>query len=256
MHVAVGELGRGPRSETHGVARPRPDDERELSVVADHAGAQALGASTEARRRASLGSVPGWQRPRQLRARARIALYVFLGTVLTTLVVSLIMPKQYTASTAVVIDVKSPDPVAGMVLPGLMTPGYMATQVDIINSDRVAQRVVKLLKLDENPTIKEQWQDATEGKGSLTVWLGNLLQKKLDVKPSRESNVININFSGADPGFAAAIANAFARAYVDVNLELKVEPARQYHVLVDELVPRHRKRGRPDRPPSPVLSQK
>ena len=175
-----------------------------------------------------------------LRARARIALYVFLGTVLTTLVVSLVMPKQYTASTAVVIDVKSPDPVAGMVLPGLMTPGYMATQVDIINSDRVAQRVVKLLKLDENPTIKEQWQDATEGKGSLTVWLGNLLQKKLDVKPSRESNVININFSGADPGFAAAIANAFARAYVDVNLELKVEPARQYAAWFDEQVRQHR----------------
>ena len=110
-----------------------------------------------------------------LRARARIALYVFLGTVLTTLVVSLIMPKQYTASTAVVIDVKSPDPVAGMVLPGLMTPGYMATQVDIINSDRVAQRVVRMLKLDENPTIKEQWQDDTEGKGSIAAWLGKLL---------------------------------------------------------------------------------
>lgn len=175
-----------------------------------------------------------------LRARARIALYVFLGTVLTTLVVSLVMPKQYTASTAVVIDVKSPDPVAGMVLPGLMTPGYMATQVDIINSDRVAQRVVKLLKLDENPTIKEQWQEATEGKGSVTVWLAELLQKKLDVKPSRESNVININFSGAEPAFAAAIANAFARAYIDVNLELKVEPAKQYANWFDEQVRQHR----------------
>lgn len=162
-----------------------------------------------------------------LRARARIALYIFLATVLTTLVVSLLLPKQYTASTAVVIDVKSPDPIAGMVLPGLISPGYMATQVDIINSERVAQRVVKLLRMDESPAIKEQWQEATEGKGSITVWLANLLQKKLEVKPSRESNVININYSGADPGFAAAVANAFAQAYIDVNLDLKVEPARQ-----------------------------
>jgi chain length determinant protein EpsF len=177
-----------------------------------------------------------------LRARARIALYVFLGTVLTTLIVSLVMPKSYTASTSVVIDVKSPDPVAGMVLPGLMTPGYMATQVDIINSDRVAQRVVKLLRMDESPAIKEQWQEATEGKGSLVVWLASLLQKKLDVKPSRESNVISINFSGADPGFVAAVANAFSQAYIDINLELKVEPARQYANWFDEQTRLHRDR--------------
>ena len=162
-----------------------------------------------------------------LRARARLALYTLLATVLTTLVVSLLLPKQYTASTAVVIDVKSPDPIAGMVLPGMISPGYMATQVDIITSDRVAQHVVKMLHMDESPVIKEQWQEASEGKGDITVWLANLLQKKLDVKPSRESNVININFSGADPKFTAAVANAFAQAYVDVNLELKVEPARQ-----------------------------
>ena len=162
-----------------------------------------------------------------LQARARVALYTLLATVLTTLVVSLIMPKQYTASTAVVIDVKSPDPIVGMVLPGLISPGYMATQVDIINSDRVAQRVVKLLRMDQSPVIREQWQDGTEGKGDIVVWLANLLQKKLDVKPSRESNLININYSGAEPAFAAAVANGFAQAYIDVNLDLKVEPARQ-----------------------------
>ena len=162
-----------------------------------------------------------------LRARARVAIYILFATVLTTLVISLLLPKQYTASTAIVIDVKSPDPIAGIVLPGMISPGYMATQVDIISSDRVAQRVVKLLRMDESPLIKQQWADETEGKGTLIVWLANLLQKKLDVKPSRESNVINIDFSGADPAFAAAVANAFAQSYIDVNLELKVEPARQ-----------------------------
>lgn len=162
-----------------------------------------------------------------LRARARVALYTLLATVLTTLVVSLLLPKQYTAGTGVVIDVKSPDPIMGMVLPGMISPGYMATQVDIINSDRVSQRVVKLLRLDENPTIQEEWKDDTEGKGDIVVWLATLLQKKLDVKPSRESNVININYTGADPAFAAALANAYAQAFIDVSLDLKVEPARQ-----------------------------
>ena len=127
-----------------------------------------------------------------------------------------------------------------MVLPAMMAPGYMATQVDIINSDRVAQRVVKSLRLDESPMIKEQWREATEGKGKLDVWLADLLQNNLDVKPSRESNVISISFKGADPRFAAGIANAFAQSYIDVNLELKVEPAKQYAAWFDGQVKQSR----------------
>lgn len=161
-------------------------------------------------------------------ARRKIAIFALLATVVVTLVVSLILPKSYTGTASVVVDVKSPDPIAGMVLQGMIAPGYMATQVDIINSDRVAQRVVRLLKLDQVPEIQEQWRDDTEGKGDIAVWLGGLLQKKLDVRPSRESNVINIGFKGADPGFAAAVANAFAQAYIDTTIDLKVEPAKQY----------------------------
>jgi polysaccharide biosynthesis transport protein len=163
-----------------------------------------------------------------LRARYKVAVFTALFVITATLIISALLPKQYAASTAVVVDVKSPDPLAGMVLPGLAAPGYMATQIDIINSDRVAQRVVKLLRMDESPAIKEQWIKATNGEGNLTVWLGDLLKQKLDVKPSRDSNVINITYSGTDPAFVAAVANAFAQAYIDINLDLKVEPARQY----------------------------
>jgi chain length determinant protein EpsF len=162
-----------------------------------------------------------------LRARYKAVIFTLLFVVTATLVISLLLPKQYTASTAVVVDVKSPDPLAG-ILPGLATPGYMATQMDIINSDRVAQRVVKLLRMDESASIKEQWVDATEGKGDLVAWLAGLLKQKLDLKPARDSNVINIDFTANDPGFAAAVANAFAQAYIAINLELRVEPARQY----------------------------
>lgn len=162
-----------------------------------------------------------------LRARYKLVFFVLLGTVTATLVVSLLLPKQYTATAAVVVDTKSPDPIVG-ILPALAMPGYMATQVDIIGSDRVAQKVVKLLRLDANPTVRAQWMEATKGKGRLEVWLADLLQRKLEVKPARESNVIAIGYKGGDPAFAAAIANAFAQAYIETNIELKVEPARQY----------------------------
>ncbi|MFT3850642.1 MAG: chain length determinant protein EpsF [Propionivibrio sp.] len=169
-----------------------------------------------------------------LRVRWRTVLYSAALAACAALAVSLLLPRQYTAATAVVIDVKSPDPIAGLVLPGMISPSYMATQVDIINSDRVARRVVERLRLDQDPELVEQWRAATQGQGDLTAWLASRLQAGLDVKPSRESNVINIAFKAARPDAAARIANAFAQAFIDVNLELKVEPARQNAAWFEE----------------------
>src|SRR5882762_6627197 len=151
-----------------------------------------------------------WQFLLILRARFAMVLLILLATVATVVAASLVLPKKYTATAAVVM------------------PGYMATQRDIITSDRVAQKVVKLLKLDEVPGKKEQWLERTRGKGSLVAWLGDGLQKRLDVKPSRESNVIDISYKASEPAFAAAVANAFAQAYIDASIELRTDPARQY----------------------------
>lgn len=167
-------------------------------------------------------------------ARRKLALSIFGVTVLTTLVISLILPKEYTATTSLVVDVKSPDPIAGMLMQGMMTPGYMATQIDIINSERVAKRVVKLLGFEKSAEAVAKWQEDGEGKGTLEGYYADFLQKKLDIKPSRESNVINVSFSGSDPQFAAAVANAFAQAYIDTSIEMKVEPARQYSAWFEE----------------------
>ena len=161
-----------------------------------------------------------------LRSRYRIALLAMAVTMALTLVVSLLLPKRYVANTAVVVDIKTPDPLGGVLLPPTAMPSYIPTQIDIINSERVAQRVVKLLKLDQNQAVREQWMEATGGRGRLDVWLAQLLQSRLVAKPSRESNVINITYSSEDAGFSAAIANAFAQAYIDTTVELKADPAR------------------------------
>ena len=171
---------------------------------------------------------------RVLLARWKAIVFTLLGTVLVTLAVSLLLPKQYTATTSLVVDFKGMDPVLGVMLPAQLMPGYMATQVDIIQSHKVAADVVRTLKLADNPTAREQWQEATDGKGTPQDWLADVLLKKLDVKPSRESNVVDINYTGTDPEFAAAIANAFASAYIRTNLELRVDPARQTAAFFDE----------------------
>ncbi len=168
-----------------------------------------------------------------LRARWMIivlALQLALGTAAA---LNLLLPKKYSAAASVLLDVKTPDPISGGISPGMMSPAYMATQVDVIQSDRVAQKVVRGLRLAENPATRSQWMEATGGAGSYERWLADLVQGSLEVKPSRESNVISIAYKSVDPKFAAALANAFAQAYVDVTLEMRVEPARQYTGFFD-----------------------
>ena len=162
-----------------------------------------------------------------LRARKWAALLVFLLVVVTTVVVSLLLPKQYTAAASIVVDVK-PDPVSLGAYPSAALPGFMATQVDIITSDRVALRVIRDLKLLDNPQLRQQWQEEAQGKGTVEQWLVDLLQRKLDVKPSRESNVIQVGYQSPDGRFAAGLANAFAQAYIATTLELRVDPAKQF----------------------------
>ena len=105
-----------------------------------------------------------------LRAHYKIALFVALATIAIALAVTLLLPKRYTAATSVLVDVKSPDPIVAMML-----PSSLATQVDIINSQRVALRVVRTLGLVDAPGVRDQWARATDGKGTPETWLADLL---------------------------------------------------------------------------------
>ncbi len=163
-----------------------------------------------------------------LRSRIWIIVLTFLVTVGVTLIISLLMPKTYTAATSMVIGFKGgDDPLAGTLLPAQMLPAYMATQLDIIASHKVALDAVDQLKLDKNPEAREQFEKATEGRGSIRDWLADVLLKGMKIRPSAESSLIQLSYSSTDPVFSASVANAFAQAYIKTNLQLKVDPAKQ-----------------------------
>lgn len=167
-----------------------------------------------------------------LRARWKIALTTLLLIVGVTAAVNLLLPARYTAISTVVVDGK-PDPVSSMLYGGGPSPAYLATQINVLESERVAARVVQTLKLAEAPLMRQRWLEATDGKGDIVVWIGNLLQQSLDVTPTKDSNVIAVSFESSEPGFAAAIANAFVQAYIDTTVEMRTDPAKQYSTFFD-----------------------
>jgi succinoglycan biosynthesis transport protein ExoP len=162
-----------------------------------------------------------------LLARKKIILATLAVTVLLTLGYSLVQSKTYKATASVLLNYKGVDPLTGLTMPGQLLPGYMATQIDIISSKNVALRVVDALKLASSPAVVAQFNAAADGRGTVRDWLADLLLKKLEIVPSRESSVVEISFKGADPQFVAAVANAFADEYQKISVQLKTEPMKK-----------------------------
>jgi polysaccharide biosynthesis transport protein len=162
-----------------------------------------------------------------VKSRAKLVLFLTLAFFIVALGVSLVLPKNYTATTSMVINYKGIDPVTGLSMQAQLMPGFMATQMEIIASHAVALKVVKNLHLDEATVIQNQFRAAKHENTTLEDWLADLLVKGLKVKPSKESSIIEISYTGSDPQFSSAIANAFADAYQETSLRLKVEPSKK-----------------------------
>jgi len=171
---------------------------------------------------------------RIVKARWLLAASIFLTIVTVTVIATLIWPKSYTASASVMVDTR-PDPVSAINnMSNLMGTSFVATQVDIIGSPRVAQQVVRIMGLDQSPEMTQRWRDEAKGRGDVNAWIASVISKNLEIRPSRESNVIEISYIGSEPKFAAAMANVFARAYIESTTQLRVDPARQYADFFEE----------------------
>ena len=166
-------------------------------------------------------------------ARKWLVLSLLVVVSAAGIALTLLLPKQYTADASLIVEMRI-DPVLGALAPSLAAPSYMATQIEVLRSDRVAARVVKMLGVERSPASVQQWREETAAKIPLERYFARLLQRGLQVEPSRGSNVITLMFSAQDPIFAQAAANAFAQAYMDISVELRVAPARQSAAFLDE----------------------
>jgi len=167
-----------------------------------------------------------------LKGRFWVFISLLVATVLAAIVVTIVMPKTYDATASVLVDNPDNQMINQQQMPARAQLGYMQTQVDIIQSQRVARQVVKDLKLAEGDSVKAAWLKAG-GKGTPEDWVAQGLLSKLKVDVS-QSSVIGITYSASSSKFASDVANAFAKAYVDTSLNLRVEPAQEASAWFNE----------------------
>lgn len=171
---------------------------------------------------------------RILWARRRMIVTVMLTVVGAVAAVSLILPKQYEAELALVVDLKSDNPLADATLAPQLVPTYLATQAEIIRSRNVALKVIDNLGLARSPAALERYEGRTGD--DIRERLVAPVLKNLDARTTRNSNIIRVSYRSTNPEVAAAMANGFAAAYIQTSLELHVDPSKRQALWFDQQV--------------------
>lgn len=110
----------------------------------------------------------------------------------------------------------------------------MANEAGVMRSERVMLRALREVAVWLDEEYRIDWLEETRGAGDFDVWLAARLERDLEVKPAREGSLMTVQFTARDPAFAAQMANAVVRAYLDTTLDLRVEPAREFAQFFDE----------------------
>jgi protein tyrosine kinase modulator len=153
------------------------------------------------------------------RHTAVIAGLVLLGAA----VISMLMPKTYKATTTLMVNYESNDPLAGKEFEIGMLGPYMSTQIELMESSEVLGPVIDSLKLTENPHFASGHQG---GADTLRDFIETLLRKDLEIDVGKGgSQLIYITASMESADAAANLANAVADVYLEQEYQRTNSPA-------------------------------
>lgn len=187
------------------------------------------------------GSESGILSPRQivamLRARQRLIVNVAIAIFALTVLISLFLPRVWTASTDIYIDYRENDPIAAQRLSAMLDDSYMQTQLDLLRSQRVVENVIDNLNLRASPDYrKSAGNDGEEAADQLLI---KQIMDNIDIQRLKGSRVVTIEFNGRSPEQAQNFANAIVQAYITLGEQMAFSAARsrleQYNAQLEQL---------------------
>lgn len=171
------------------------------------------------------------------RAQYSFIIKIITLVMIVTIAVSLILPKTYTASSNVFIDYRGADPISGYLFSSSADSSYLQTQIDILQSQAVAQRVIDLLNLSK--TAKYQEAVSKYGKEKAQNNLIKKINENTLIQTHSSSRVLDVYYSASTPEAARDYVNAIVKAYIDFSQEISNTSSRsrreQYSMELDNL---------------------
>ena len=172
-----------------------------------------------------------------VRSRALLIFLTLVVTVAAAGALTYLATTKYTATTSLVLnfDGRNPLDAQGTTPSAQLASTYVATQLDIIRSQKVALKVVEQLGLERDPAWREAYAATDPNPTPIREWIAQQVMENLDAEQQpNNSRVVTVAYTAGSPTDAAKLANAYAQAYVATALELTVEPARRNAAWFDQ----------------------
>jgi uncharacterized protein involved in exopolysaccharide biosynthesis len=183
-----------------------------------------------------------------VRGNQRLIAIIFLSIFALSLLVTMLMTPRYQAASNIQVNnsgsrfMKDLDDDEGSTVSNALdTDRFLKTQVDVLKSRGMAERVVKKLNLVRNQAFFAS-QDKGKSLAKYTDFEANdmairLLTKNLGVVLPKDSRIVQVSYESNSPEMSALIANTYVSEFIQFNLQRKFESssyAREF--LADQLV--------------------
>ena len=177
---------------------------------------------------------------------------VFLVTMLVVILVTVRSAPIYEASVQVLVEKNAEGTLVGPNAMSSSDPEFYETQRQLIISQNVARKVVALLDLEKKwnvyfPNQKNKTSFVQTVKGWVTSFLpdstnqaptsqaipqaimsegdriAEILRENIDVRPVKQSRIMNISFQSGNPDFSRLVANTIADAYKEEVMAIQMD---------------------------------
>jgi polysaccharide biosynthesis transport protein len=153
---------------------------------------------------------------RIIRIRKTVILAVFLLVVITATLVTFILPESFSSTARIKIERDQSD-IAELQGHGAnmsaYDPYFIQTEFEVIQSELILSKVIEALDLNR------QWGKKYAGNDLRTSETIGLLKGRIDLRPVRNTSLIEIRVYSEKPKEAAEIANKVAEVYQKFRLD-------------------------------------
>ncbi|MBC2664456.1 polysaccharide biosynthesis tyrosine autokinase [Novosphingobium flavum] len=178
-----------------------------------------------------------------IRANLLLITGIVAAAIAVAVIATMLQTPRYTASATVQINdtvnrvLNKDEDNQSSEMGGWDADRNLKTQIDILKSRGLAQRVVQKLNLAANPAFFAS-QEVTAPSGAPTeatkAMAAGLLQAHLNVVMPRDSRIVALTWESADPRMSALIANTYASEFIQANLQRKFDSSAYARNFVSE----------------------
>ncbi|CAN7418698.1 hypothetical protein LJR219_002682 [Phenylobacterium sp. LjRoot219] len=156
-----------------------------------------------------------------LRARWREELAAFCVVLAVIGAWTLQTPRSYVATTTLLVS-RDPTVIGEGPRDPVDMGQVLSTEAQILKSEQVLRAAIAEARLSELP----EFSGGAGGGARSEALTARAVREGLSVDADRSSQVLTLAFASRDPEVAARTANAIARAYVEMQIRLQVDPAK------------------------------